>query len=499
MKVAFGRGKRAQLNRRAFLRGAGTLAVGLPFLESMPWRSAWAQSDEPVFSFFICQSCGVVDGEFWPNMTGPAAGNLGGYAVSALEPYADRLLIVRGVNFPLSSPSGCGHAQGLSQVLTGVTPSGNGPNAAGGGPSIDTTIASQVNPNGTPPLAMYAGLKGGYINERLSFVSAGQVRAAEGNPYQVYRDLVGLAPSGGMPAAANPAPMDPATMGDTQAVVNEMAVRRNSVNDFVREELNNLKAQSVLSRADRDRLDLHFGLIRDIENTMVDMEMVGAGGGGGPTSGTGGHLTGCTTAGLDAGDFERYSDGRSHRGNGSQEDVALLHLSLVAFAFACNLNRTGTLQIGDGTDATVYNVPSNGRGWGMHHISHRMQSDGQSGNDQTAVAAHVEIDALRMQNFKLALDKFAEYTTASGTLFDNSMIVWTNHVADGPSHRMANVPYIIVGSGGGYLKQGQIIAAPGGGGGGFGGGGGTTNDVLLNTIKAAVGIGGGSTMAEMIA
>lgn len=492
MKVAIGRGKRSQLNRRAFLRGAGTLAVGLPFLESMPGRSAWAQSDEPVFSFFLCQSCGVVDADFWPNMTGPIAGNLEGYAVSALEPYANSLLIVRGVNFPTPSPSGCGHAQGLAQVLTGVSPSGAGRSATAGAPSIDTVIADAVNPGGTPPLALYAGLKAGYINERLSFVSAGQVRAAEGNPYQVYRDLIGLAPSGGSPAVANPVPVDNDTMADTQAVADELAVRRNSVNDFVREELNNLKAQSVLSQADRERLDLHFGLIRDVENTMVEMGMTG----GGEVIG-GGDLMGCTTAGLSSADFEAYSNGRTHGANGRQEDVALLHSSLVAFAFACNLNRTATLQVGDGTDATVYDVPNNSRGWGMHHISHRMQSDGASGNDQTAVAAHREIDALRMQNFKLILDRFAEYTTASGSLFNNSMIVWTNHISDGPSHSMRNVPYIIAGSGGGYLKQGQIVSAPGGGGGP--GGGGTTNDVLLNTLKAAVGVSGGSTMAEMLA
>ena len=30
------------INRRAFLRGAGTVAVGLPFLEGLPERSAWA-------------------------------------------------------------------------------------------------------------------------------------------------------------------------------------------------------------------------------------------------------------------------------------------------------------------------------------------------------------------------------------------------------------------------------------------------------------------------
>ena len=70
-------GKRSRINRRAFLRAAGTAGVGLPFLEGMPERSAFAQSESPVFGFFICTSCGVVqqsgnDPErFWPTEAGP--------------------------------------------------------------------------------------------------------------------------------------------------------------------------------------------------------------------------------------------------------------------------------------------------------------------------------------------------------------------------------------------------------------------------------------------
>ena len=40
-------------------------------------------------------------------------------------------------------------------------------------------------------------MKEGYINEKLSFSAAGQVRAAEGNPYNVYKKLMGVATPGG--------------------------------------------------------------------------------------------------------------------------------------------------------------------------------------------------------------------------------------------------------------------------------------------------------------
>ena len=71
-----------------------------------------------------------------------------------------------------------------------------------------------------------------------------------------------------------------------------------------------------------------------------------------------------------------------------------------------------------------------------------------------------------MQTLLHGLDQFK----ARG-LFDKSFVMWTNHVADGPSHSFKNVPTIIAGNAGGYLKQGQYLDA-----------GNTTNNKLLNTL-----------------
>jgi hypothetical protein len=152
--------------------------------------------------------------------------------------------------------------------------------------------------------------------------------------------------------------------------------------------------------------------------------------------------------------------------------VAKLHFELVALAFACNFNRVATLQHGDGTDQTKYAVPSNASlGWPFHHLSHRVQSDSTSGNNPTAEQAHAEIDVLRMHTLLYGLDQFK----ARG-LFDKSFIMWTNQIADGPSHSFRNVPTIIAGDAGGYLKQGAFVDA-----------GNSTNNKLLNTlINAAV-------------
>ena len=64
-KIKLGGANKSRLNRRAFLRGAGTVAIGLPFLEGLPERSAWAQDENPIFSFFIVSAHGVVHDRFW--------------------------------------------------------------------------------------------------------------------------------------------------------------------------------------------------------------------------------------------------------------------------------------------------------------------------------------------------------------------------------------------------------------------------------------------------
>jgi hypothetical protein len=61
------------------------------------------------------------------------------------------------------------------------------------------------------------------------------------------------------------------------------------------------------------------------------------------------------------------------------EETLRLHMSLVALAFACNYRRTATIQWGDGTDGTVYEVPSNPERFRFNWICHRNQSDGSAG------------------------------------------------------------------------------------------------------------------------
>lgn len=448
----------SRINRRAFLRAAGAVSVGLPFLEGLPERSAFAQSAKPVFGFFICTACGVAQKDggdpetFWPTAEGPlTTASMSAFAAERstgiLADHASRLLVVRGVNYPYGS-SGCGHAQGLVQCLTASKPNGTNNTSTASGPSIDTLLAQKVNPQGVDPLTLYSGMKGGYINEKLSFSAAGQVRAAEGNPYNVYQRLVGLLPSGGG-----------AGSGSGSGTADRLALRKKSINDLVREELNSLRGLSALSQADKQRLDQHFQSIRDVENTMMGMGLA------------------CSADGLDTQAIQALNSGQAFKQNGKLEEVAKLQMDLVTLAFACNATRVATLQCGDGTDGTRYVIDGQTLER-FHWISHRIQSDGSSGAAIAGAAEmHRKIDRLRMNTFKYMLDKWAQTTTPNGPMFDNAFVMWTSHVAAGPSHSFRNLPIIIAGSAGGYLKQGQYVNA-----------GNVGNNKLYNTLANAMGV-----------
>jgi hypothetical protein len=184
----------------------------------------------------------------------------------------------------------------------------------------------------------------------------------------------------------------------------------------------------------------------------------------------------CSATGLPVDAITAMNSGNAFKANGKIEEVAKLQMELVAFAFACNATRVATLQVGDGTDGTRYTI--NGQQLERFHwVSHRIQSDGSSGAAIPGAAdQHAQIDRLRMETFKYLLDKWSLYSTPNGPLLDNAFAMWTSHVGAGKSHSFRNLPIIIAGSPGGYLKQGAYVN-----------GGNVGNNRLFNTLLNAVG------------
>ena len=400
-------------NRRAFLRGAAGAAVALPFLESIPERSPWAAGSKPIFAFFICTVGGVVRSKFFPAATGAltqAGLAAAGKATSALAAHADNLLLLSGINWPPGSSRGDSHVDGLCVALTGKLPQEvqDVTKVTAGGPSADSFIAGKVHP-GKAPIALYAGnVRNGYEAQRLSFAGPGQLNPVIDNPYNLYRELMGLTGAVRRPdrSAVAPEPQERPRPGARRPEVADAAPaieRRRSA-----------APAAALRRHSRRREHHDRGVLDG--RARPD------------------HARGAETWKYNA-----------HR----TDEMVRLHMSLVAMAFACNHRRAASLQWGDPYDFTVYDVPSNNdRQWKFNFISHRVQSDsaiGSDASDPLAAQAHAEIDVVRMQTLAAGLDHFK----ARG-LADQCFVMWTNNYAEGPSHSFVNVPHIIWGSGGGF-------------------------------------------------
>ncbi|HEY0706131.1 MAG TPA: DUF1552 domain-containing protein, partial [Polyangia bacterium] len=163
--------------------------------------------------------------------------------------------------------------------------------------------------------------------------------------------------------------------------------------------------------------------------------------------------------------------------NDLMEEAARTQLSLIAVAFASDQTQVATLQVGGGNDHTRYMV--NGTlAPPFHYVSHHVLSDGASGTAiPDAVNLHHQIDRIHSRMFKHLIEQLKAYKTADGRpLLADTAAVWLNSLSNGPPHGTNNVPHVIAGNAGGFLKKGMYVDAAG-----------KRNSQFLNTMIAASG------------
>src|SRR5688572_14291008 len=131
------------ITRRTMLKGMGTVAIGLPFLEEMFVSSAAAAgraADVPVRAFNVFFGLGI-----------PAPLQKEGFdgVLEPLKPLSKKLLLLRNVDQVRCDQSGINaHYDGAAGAFTAEPPGGT---ARAGGPSIDQIIRKVHYPNGLPP------------------------------------------------------------------------------------------------------------------------------------------------------------------------------------------------------------------------------------------------------------------------------------------------------------------------------------------------------------
>lgn len=419
--------KSGRISRRRMLRGLGGAIVGLPFLETFLLRGVRAQTPPAIKRFAVFFECnGVNMDHFWPT-TGYGALTDASFAgeatLSALAPFKDKLLIPRGFymaprGFGRDPIPGDDHMKGMGCKLTATGLQDTNDKYALG-ISVDQLIASRINPEGRPSLTLLAGEKRTGVLGHISYRGAGDPVQGENNPWLAYRDFMGV--------------------GNGDPTVDDRLVnRRQSVLDLVSDEMDDLK-RAGLSSADRTKLDMHFTAIRELEQGMA-----GAG------------LT-CSLSGTRAQEIEAI-DPNTVTYDSEFKKIGQMHMDVMALALACDHTRVATLQWGGGSGGPIFRWDGMSHDFNHHKLSHGNTKDDNSGSE---VAGYLDmlhdIDRWFATQYAYLLGKLDGYTEGDKTLLDNSAVVWMNELSDGKGHDFMDLPYVIAGSAGGYLKQGQYV------------------------------------------
>jgi hypothetical protein len=448
------------MNRRIFLRGVGGAAVAAPFLPSVFEKTAKGATASAKRLVIFYTHNGCLTDKWWPKITGNngngalTADSVTGQTLEVLKPYLSKVMVPRG--FRSMNSYGIGqmidpHDQACGSKLTCATIDQNNKRYATAA-SLDHVIAKQINPGASKtPLVLSVGAASTQIKEIISFSDPGVAFPAIVNPTTVYGQLTGLFGTGG-------------TTGGTPQADWHVA-RGQSALDLVRNDLKRLQAYNM-SKVDQTRLKDWADLLRTTE-TMPGVVPP-------PTT-----PTSCSKTTAEAAPFMATAanvmagspTGKITLGNvlgntpNAEGDKNLatsftlggdMMLNLIALSMICDMNRMFVMLYPGYVTFNWDGIMHTKEHHGLSHRTGDFSVGGQCG--VTGVLDMImQIDKWYAGKYAKLVGLLDSIGDGSGTLLDNSAVMWLPELSDGATHNLNNLPIAIAGSCGGYLKTGQVI------------------------------------------
>jgi len=414
-----------RLDRRTFIRGAGGIAIALPWLEIMrPEQAAFAaDATKPALKHFLAvyQPGGTVrkdaNGVDKWSPTGTETNFKLSPIMSALAPVQKKLLIVDGMD--MQCAVGEQHQAGIIGLLTGSEQANNGTGYATG-PSIDQIIAKKLyNANKKKSIQMAVRWATGKSHGSLSPINCVNFDADNNSPIgpavdpqQIWKDLF----------------QDLGADTSAGSVMSAQQARKKSILDFVDKRYDKLAGR--LGAADKLRLQEHLSKIRDLETSLSAVTNTS---------------TTCkpvpTVSTSDYNPHPAYSD------NGSVVDgstdaaipkVGKFLMDMMVMALSCNMAPVGTLQWSD-TEAK-HTFPWLKLDQNQHY--HFYQHDGGFQPNQCE-----QIGTWYAQQHLYLLQALDAVVVADHTLLDETLVFFGSELQDPPTHRKNNMPLWLAGGG----------------------------------------------------
>lgn len=437
------------VNRRAVLRGAGTL-LALPFLESVAPLMARAdgvtppKEVRPPLRMGIVTTTGGTVLESWHLKEAGPLGRMSSI-LRPLEPFKDDLLVLTGLSQSGESENLNAHEHCAFVHLTGadrVKREGGKPIA---GVSVDQVAARTVGDQTVLP-SMEIGLTNG--ETRYSYRSADEPVPYEADPRLVFermfRGRKPVVPNWHRRATARAQGVQKTATGDSYD---------RSVVDLVQEQAKNLRGQ--LGRGDQQKLDEYLFSVRSVEKRIAFLEArlqeeVLDAANPGPS-----RLV--LPDNLPPPNIPFYKiTNEIYRDPEKHGEYIRIMGDLMILAFQTDTTRVATFAVGD-DGAYFPGVITVGYERHCHTLEHQGNAGRVEDADPIAREACRQIHAWYTGLFAEMVAKMKAIDEGGSSLLDNSLILYTSYMADG-GHGRDDYPVLLAGKAGGTLKGGRQIA-----------------------------------------
>ncbi|MBL8212146.1 MAG: DUF1552 domain-containing protein [Bryobacterales bacterium] len=403
---------RKALNRRTFLRGAGA-AVALPFLDAMAPAFASSTVKSPVRMGFVYVPNGIDMKNWTPSQDG-ALGELP-RILKPLDPFKKDITVLSNLthNNGRALLDGAGdHGRCCGAYLTGVQPRKSAVDIKAG-ISCDQIVANKIGGQ-----TRFPSLEVGLEDAR----QAGDCDSGYSCAYT--NNLAWRSETQPLPPILDPRAMFERLFGKgANLSPEERAVQskfRRSILDFVTDDTK--KLQSNLGPTDRRKLDEYLSSIREIERQIEKAEKDNA-----------------------------QIDPKMDKPYGVPADFAehfKLMSDMITVAFQADLTRVLTFLVTrEGTSRAYREI---GISDGHHPLTHHM-------NKQDLIEKVTQINTYHVTQFAGWIEKLKSIKEGDRSLLDNCMLVYGAGLSDGNRHTHEDLPTLIAGNGGGFIKSGRRV------------------------------------------
>ena len=398
-------------SRRSFLQGLLASSIGLPWLESLRVPSSHAQVESQRRFIVMFSANGTIYDQWLPS-GGETDFELSPI-LSPLQAHRADLVVIDGLT--QQGGGGDAHQSGIGGMLTGArllpgrfAGAASAPSGWSEGPSVDQTIAAEISRD-LPFRSLELGVQTGAADNlgRISYRGRNQPLTPREDPAQAFDDVFGHAL------------LDPAERERIRA-------HKASILDYVNGEFSELAAE--VSASDRQQLEAHLTQLRELERRLDQQAMAVA---------------------------ECEIPGRPpvvQSVNDAYPETGELMLDLLAVALGCGRTNVASLQWSRSVSQVRFTWL--GIDQSHHELSHLPDSDSDAQDKLT------RINTWYAQRFAGLIDRLKAYRMQDGTLFDQSLILWSNELGKGNTHSHDRAPFVLAGSAAGALETGRFLRYP---------------------------------------